>query len=321
MREFFEDRRLSGALNVKCKNDDGTFRMWSTRKEKVIQDIVDIVNEYSKMGLKLTLRQLHYQLVIANNIVNHQTAYKKLGVILDDCRYGGVIDWNAIEDRGRVPKLPYYALDPADAIRDIIGSYRLDRQDGQDVCVEVWTEKDALSGILTESTSEYHVRLCVNKGYTSSSAIYAAYNRFLDAMNADQKICVLYLGDHDPSGLDMVRDIYERIDFMFAHGRRSDDYDSDNFKVKQICLNMGQIRHYDLPPNPAKLTDTRAAAYISEFGTQSWEVDALRPDVLHDLVVDNILSIIDKDKYDSVIAQEVIDKEKLSSIKFEEDDE
>lgn len=318
MKEQFDSRLLSGPLNVTCKYDDGSKRMWSTRKEIVIQNIVNVVNEFGKLGYKLTLRQLHYQLVGKNQIVNHITAYKKLGTILDDCRYGGVIDWAAIEDRGRVPKLPYYALDPEDAINDIIGSYRIDRQQGQRVAIEVWTEKDALSGILARATNTYHVRLCVNKGYTSSSAIYEAYNRFAQSMiHEDQKVVILYLGDHDPSGLDMVRDIHERLDMMMSKGRFSDVYNSDQLEVQHLCVTKTQIRQYKLPPNPAKLTDTRAAAYIKDHGMESWEVDALRPEVLDKLVRDAIVDIIDMDDYNATLKQEKIDIKKLKAIDFD----
>lgn len=180
MKEKFESRLLQGKIKVACKYEDGTIRYWETRKEIVVRQIVEIVDSYTAQGYILTLRQLHYQFVTRNWIVNHDTAYKKLGNILDDCRYAGVIDWQSIEDRGRLPKLPYWAEDVPSAIDDILNSYRLDRQKGQPNNIELWTEKDALSGILSTVTTEYHVRLVVNKGYTSSSAMYRAYKRILN---------------------------------------------------------------------------------------------------------------------------------------------
>jgi len=164
MKEKFEDRRLFGSMNVACKYDDGSVRHWNTRKETVVAQIVQIVEYYESLGYKLTLRQLHYQFVSRNWIINHDTAYKKLGKILDDCRYAGLIDWSSIEDRGRVPKLPYWVHNVKHALDDTVDQYRLDLQKGQENHVEVWTEKDALSGIMSRSTSKYHVRLVVNKG-------------------------------------------------------------------------------------------------------------------------------------------------------------
>lgn len=315
MKERFERRLLSGAINVKCKNDDGTFRMWTAKKEDVVQRIIDIVDEYAADNYRLTLRQLHYQLVGHDpSYVNHQTAYKKLGVILDDCRYAGVIDWNAIEDRGRVPKLPYWAHNIKDALNDTIHDYRLNRQLGQHNHVEVWTEKDALSGIFGRSTSKYHIRLCINKGYTSSSAIYSAYTRFSEILNNERKVTILYFGDHDPSGLDMVRDVYDRLAHMFGNGEQVQVGDwEDNFEVVHMGLTMKQIKAHKLPPNPAKTTDTRSGAYIKKFGHQSWEVDALKPTVLTQILESNIEQQIDMDEYKSMLQKEEADIKKLKA--------
>jgi hypothetical protein len=218
-KEKFESRTLKGIINVACKLDDGTVRYWNDEKENIVKQIISIVTEYRKQGYVLTLRQLHYQFVSKDmKYVNHQTAYKKLGSILDDCRYSGLIDWAAIEDRGRTPYIPYEVDDLEDALQDTIDLYRLNRQKGQTNNVEVWSEKDALSGIFKRTTIKYHVKLVVNKGYTSSSAAYAAYQRFCEKILDDKKVLILYLGDHDPSGLDMIRDIKERLMFFFSRG-------------------------------------------------------------------------------------------------------
>lgn len=314
MQEKFESRRLTGNVNVTCKFEDGTIRMWTQRKEDVVRGIQDIVNRYSRMGLVLTLRQLHYQMVSHNpKYVNHDSAYKKLGTILDDMRYSGEIDWDAIEDRGRVPYLPYSYKNPDDALADALRTYRIDRQDGQENIVEMWTEKDALSGILRRPTSKYHIQLVVNKGYSSSTAMYNAYQRIISAYNENKTFTILYFGDHDPSGLDMVRDIRERLEFMMSNGDELISEPSDWLIVKHIGLTMQQIRQYNLPPNPTKPTDARSADYVKKFGTTCWEVDALAPDVLIALVETFIEATIDMDKYEETVAREKADKVKLKS--------
>lgn len=310
--EKFEKRRTAGTMNVTCKYDDGTVRIWNDTKALVIERIIEIVNYYSGLGYRLTLRQLHYQFVSRNWIINHDTAYKKLGKVLDDCRYGGFIDWDAIEDRGRVPYLPYYVNDIPDALQDVVDTYRLDRQDEQDNHVEVWTEKDALSGIMKRVTSKYGVRLVVNKGYTSSSAIYGAYERFSRIQNAGNKVTILYFGDHDPSGLDMIRDIRERLEFMFTHGEKL--YKDMNFEVIPIGLTMKQVKKYKCPPNPTKLTDSRSPEYIKQFGKLCWEVDALNPEILTEVVETNIIEQIDMKLYDKVLKQERKDIAKLKQL-------
>lgn len=317
MKEKFEKRRLFGALNVACKFDDGSVRYWRDDKTVVVKKIIEIVTRYSSMEYKLTLRQLHYQFVgHVANYVNHDTAYKKLGKILDDCRYGGVIDWDAIEDRGRIPHLPYHTESVATGLEELSEYYRIDRQLGQDNHVELWTEKDALSGILKRSTNKYHIQLVVNKGYTSSSATYKSYERFAERINNGQSIVILYFGDHDPSGLDMVRDIKERIEFMLRLGNKLDDREDWKryFQVVPIGLTKQQIKQYKLPPNPTKMTDSRTPAYIAEHGTKCWEVDALDPNVLTQVVETNVQEYIDISTFNKQVRQERKDIKLLKSI-------
>lgn len=314
-KEFFEKRRLVGKLNVACKFDDGSVRHWNADKAEVIQQVCEIVDYYQGLGYKLTLRQLHYQFVSRNWIVNHDTAYKKLGKILDDCRYAGLVDWSAIEDRGRSPWLPYWAHDVKDALEDTLKRFRINRQHRQETCVEVWTEKDALSGIMRRSTSKFGVNLIVNKGYTSSSAMHDAYKRFTDWLDAGQNVTILYFGDHDPSGLDMVRDIQERLRFMFIRGDELvNKANVVNFRVIPIGLTMKQIKQYKCPPNPTKLTDSRAAGYIEEHGATCWEVDALNPEVLTEVLETNIVKVIDVDIFDEEMERERTETKKLKTI-------
>jgi hypothetical protein len=241
MREKFENRKLNGPINVACKFDDGSVRYWTTTKELVVKQIIYTVNDYAKINERLTLRQLHYQFVSQNWIVNHDTAYKKLGSILDDCRYAGLIDWGAIEDRGRRPYIEYSVDDIPDALQDTIDQYKLNRQHGQSVYVELWSEKDALSGILSKSTNKYHIQLVINKGYTSSSAAYKAYERVVAAIENGQSVKILYFGDHDPSGLDMIRDIRERLLHFLSAGTKMQDenglhtwWDEGHFNVHDV---------------------------------------------------------------------------------------
>lgn len=367
MKEKFEERRLSGKIKLTLSSErklPGTnerSKDWSIEKPVLCREIVGIVTKYARQNYTLTLRQLYYQLVAGDVIPNDDVVYKKLSGVLGDLRYCGLIDWNAIEDRGRVPYLPYWAESVPDALNDIARSFRLDRQQGQPKMIEIWTEKDAVSGILKRTTVQYHIRLVVNKGYSSDSAMYSAYERFLTAINGGQKVVILYFGDHDPSGLDMIRDIRERILFFLAAGERMtiNEYDfrvaledvtlddlvdqgylddsvvqkfyecnrSDKelndddldritiawrmkyiaekfFEVVPIGLTMEQIDEYNPPPNPAKITDPRAKDYIASYGGVSWEVDALPPDVMSQILDDAILENMDSDIFEAVVVRE-----------------
>lgn len=291
-----------------------TFRedlhMSAANKERLAV-INGIVEEYNSQNYRLTLRQLYYQLVSRDVIPNKTEEYAKLSVLLGKGRMAGYVDWDSIEDRIRRPYLPYWVLDIPDAMNDVIKQYRLDRQAYQDCYIEVWVEKDALSGVLKRVTSEYHVNLMVNRGYSSITAMHDAYNRFARVERMGQEGVILYLGDHDPSGVDMVRDISTRLTEFGV-----------NVEVDHIALTDEQISQYNPPPNPAKVSDPRAKDYIAKYGNTSWEVDALRPDVLHKLVVASIEGRIDMEQFEEQKQKEQDDIERLKVLreKFKETD-
>lgn len=268
----------------------------------------EIINEYIEDGLRLTLRQLYYQLVTKNEITNEEKSYKNLSSLISDARLAGLVDWNAIEDRVRQPKIQSEFTDLSELVETAIQSYRLPRWKGQEYYAELWVEKDALAGVLSPLAREYHVTLMVNRGYSSQSAMYESAHRFIE--NGKNPI-LFYLGDHDPSGEDMVRDIRERLE-MFG---------VTDIDVRKIALTMDQINQYNPPPNPAKITDPRAAKYIEKFGNSSWEVDALPPKILDRVIRSEFDMIIDFDKMDDIKQKEEIDKEKLRQVSIEDTEE
>lgn len=274
---------------------DRTLRL-SAQNKVMLNTINEILEEYVEDGLVLTLRQLYYQLVSRDIIPNNDKEYGKISNILKKGRMAGIVDWSAIEDRVRKPKRPYWVHGVKDAINDTVSQYRLDRMKGQPRRIEVWVEKDALSSVLYRVTEKYHVNLMVNRGYSSVSAMYDAYNRLQDGS------AILYFGDHDPSGMDMIRDVRERLqDFGI------------NVEVIPCGLTMDQIREYNPPPNPAKITDPRAKWYIEKYGKISWELDALPPRELIRLCEEKILEIIDLETYEAVVEQEKKDIIELKS--------
>ena len=266
----------------------------SAENKTMLSQINQILEEYAKDDYILTLRQLYYQLVSKDIIPNNDKEYGKLSNILKKGRMAGIVDWASIEDRVRQPKYPYFVHGINDAVNDTIQQYRLDRMKGQERNIEIWIEKDALSNVFYRVSSKYHIKLMINRGYSSISALYDAYRRL---KNDD---VILYFGDHDPSGLDMVRDINERLhDFgLFVD-------------IIPVALNMEQINQFNPPPNPAKITDPRAKWYIEKYGKTSWELDALPPKELINLAENSVNEIIDIDKYKEVLNQEKEDIKKL----------
>lgn len=274
-----------------------------------------IIREYQEQGYVLTLRQLYYQLVSRDIIPNKQAEYSKLSTLLKEGRMGGEVDWNAIEDRLRKPSSPPSWNSPKDILNSAVEGYALPRQKGQKVYIEVWVEKDALSGVLKRVTEKYHIPILVNRGYSSVSAMFDSYMRFVNQGAYKQRaVKILYLGDFDPSGLDMIRDIDDRI-MEFKDGYNDGEWvDEMCFDIIPIALTREQINQYDPPPNPAKITDPRAKDYIQVYGDTSWEVDALRPDVLHELLENTILENIDEGIFQGVVDREEADKQKLKLV-------
>ena len=263
---------------------------------------IEIIGEYAAQGYRLTLRQLYYQLVARDIIPNSSAWYKRLGEVVSNGRLAGYIDWDAIVDRGRVPVMPPDWSSPKAILESAARSFRLDRWEGQQNHVEVWCEKDALSSVIEPVCDRYHVRFLANLGYSSSTAMYDSARRFSDAADRGKWPVVVYLGDHDPSGLDMSRDIQDRLQLM-TYGMEVD--------VQRLALNFDQVEDYQPPPNPAKLQDSRAAAYIGLYGMESWELDALEPQVLDGLISGAIEQFMDLDLYEGMVDREESEREAI----------
>lgn len=307
----FINKQLNNSMSrIKFRD----IRMGNANKGR-LEIINSIISEYQKDGYILTLRQLYYQLVSRDVIPNKKTEYAKLSILLKEGRMAGIVDWAAIEDRLRVPKSPASFDSPEDILQAAIGQYALPRQKGQDTYMEVWVEKDALSGVLSRVTSKYHVPIMVNRGYSSASAMFDSYQRFKSASKyRNQQVKVIYLGDFDPSGVDMIRDIDDRISEFISGDDDYADKSGFRFSIESIALTRKQIKFYNPPPNPAKITDPRAKDYIAKYGPTSWEVDALPPDVLNKLLDEAIRNHMQEDLYDEIVGREDADKQRLRSL-------
>jgi hypothetical protein len=177
-----------------------------------------------------------------------------------------------------------------------------------------------MESVLKPIANKFHIYFGVNKGYSSASTMYDLAQRIKDKIFERKRVVILYLGDHDPSGLDMIRDIRERIEEFLTQGDDpvsleacNDDLEPildengdicPSFEVIPLALNMTQIRQYNPPPNPAKITDPRAGWYIGRYGEKSWELDALEPKILMDITQQGVLRYLDVDKYNAWIEKE-----------------
>jgi hypothetical protein len=270
-----------------------------------------IIETYAADGYDLTLRQLYYQFVARGLIPNKQSEYKKLGNVISKGRRAGLIDWEAIVDRTRDLRSLSTWESPASIVAAVASQFRCDWWATQPTYVEVWFEKDALLGVFERAANARRVPYFSCRGYTSDSEIWSAAQRLRRESRRGGRrrdVVILHFGDHDPSGLDMTRDIRERLVLLGA---------PRTLDVRRLALNMDQITQYDPPPNPAKETDSRFAEYSVVYGDESWELDALEPSVLATLVADEVDTLVEAESWDNERLREKRGRAELAAISDE----
>jgi len=263
----------------------------------------EIIAEYQAQGFKLTLRQLYYQFVSRDLISNTVQSYKSLGDVVNDGRLAGLIDWDAIEDRTRNLRSSPHWSSPRSIVRACADQFAVDLWDKQENYVEVWIEKDALVGVIEGVCTELDVPYFACRGYTSQSEMWGAGQRLLEREKAGKKTTIIHLGDHDPSGIDMTRDIQDRLELF-----------GSTAVIHRIALVFAQIEQYNPPPNPAKTTDARYQSYADRFGEESWELDALEPRVIVDLIREAIQDRIDWDAWEESQQRQKTGREQLGKV-------
>jgi hypothetical protein len=267
----------------------------------VVYKANEILEEYAAQGYDLTLRQLYYQFVSRGLVQNNMREYKNLGNIVNDGRLAGLIDWDHIVDRTRNIRGNNHWGDPSQIIDACAAQFQIDKWETQSHRVEVWIEKDALIGVIENVCKKLDISYFSCRGYVSQSEIHeAAKDRLIPFQESGQTCIILHLGDHDPSGIDMSRDIQDRLEIFGCHAR-----------VKRIALNMNQVRQYNPPPNPAKLTDSRSTSYVENFGEESWELDALEPKVIGKLITDEVTQLINQSAWSIAVNKEKVMKNRL----------
>lgn len=285
-----------------------------------------LIESYQRQGYQITLRQLFYRLVakklfpadqlytlipgtnkwkrdLEHGTMNCQPNYDWLGVTLSNGRRAGLIDWEAIVDRTRFLRPPNTWDSPGGIIQACANQFEVDRWKDQTSYVELWFEKDALLSVFERASENKQLPIFSNRGYVSDSSVWEAAQRIIRLTRDGRKSHILHFGDHDPSGLDMTRDVEERLNLFGAFP-----------KIHRLALNMDQIEKYSPPPDPAKPQDSRYAQYVEEFGEECWELDALEPDVLVKLVDSKVSRWIDVKKWKAALEREEEGKAELQLV-------
>jgi hypothetical protein len=279
----------------------------STNFRQESLDLIDridvIVRSFVAQGFRLTVRQLYYQLVAKAIIPNTERSYKNTVRLVNEARLAGLLDWEAIEDRTRgFTDRPHWKSGK-EILTSSAKQFHMDMWENQGRRVFVIVEKEALSGVLEGICYQYDVPLLSARGYPSASVLREFAKGTLSKTEKD--IVLLHLGDHDPSGIDMTRDLRERLRLLSCDAP---------FELRRIALTMEQIEAQRPPPNPAKTTDSRFEDYEEQFGTESWELDALQPAFLVELVEGNIIGEIDQDNWEEREAEIKAIRTKLEKV-------
>ena len=272
------------------------------KAQELIVRANEVIEEYAQQGFVLTVRQIYYQFVARGWIPNTLQSYGLVDRTLHTGRMGGWIDWSAIEDRSRRVCENTHWVSPEHILTAAANTFQLDSREDQDWYLEVWVEKEALLGVIAPTCERLDVTYLACKGFYSLSAMWRAAQRFLE--HEHQSCMVIHLGDHDPSGLDMTRDINDRLE----------KFGCDFVEVNRIALNMDQIEELKPPPNPAKSSDSRYHAYVQRYGTTSWELDALSPPIIGKLITNAILAGTDKKKRKAILRKEQEQKDQLQQV-------
>jgi len=271
-----------------------------------VRDILKELEDYKP----LTLRQVYYQLVGKGYIENKVTQYTMLSTLLKHARLDGYISWDDIEDRVRA----YHDLTGwgskeqfiGASLRQFLTGYQRDLLQSQDVYLEIWIEKDALSSIFTRVATPYTVPVVVCRGFSSVSFLYDYKERL--STQGDKDAILLYFGDFDPSGVEMLEAMETTL---------RDELRVENINFKRVALLKEDISKYRLPHNPEALkkTDTRANKHITEYGELAVELDALSPPILEQKIRDAIEGEIEIELFKEEQDNNLEELDKLNSIK------
>ena len=262
--------------------------------DEIVDAALDIFQQYDTA---ITLRQLYYRLVSRLLIPNTINSYKRLSRIMVKAREDGDVPVNCLEDRSRrvlgrgdmgYNSAEEYLKKKITTLQDSWKSFTMPMWDDQPKNVMISLEKDALSRLVSREANRFSVRTFPTRGYPSFSFVQEM-SRYITNQLGGKPTVVLYFGDFDPSGVDIERDLSERLE----------RYGAKSFTVQRIALTDDQIKKYRLPPMPVKMSDARADSFLEEHGDRAVELDALDPNLLQTTVRKAVVKNINMRKWNA----------------------
>ena len=245
-------------------------RGWKKRSLPVRDGILEILSTFRGA---LSTRQVYYQLVGRRLVPNRIAGYRAAARVLVRMRRLGEIPYDRIVDRGRRKHVRSGWDSARELMEQAARQFRRDYWTEQPKVVMVACEKAALEGVFAQVVDEYGASLWVVRGFISESFAYDFAEDIRQYNKAGQHVVVYYFGDHDPSGKDIPRDLSKRLrgfgaQFDWIHGG----------------ITAEDIEKYNIPPLPAKASDSRSRRFFERYGSVAAELDALPPDILQERI-------------------------------------
>ena len=267
-----------------------------TRKRK------ELILEWARQHHPVTVRQIFYRLSTLEAVDKSERGYKAVGRLCTQMRLDGEIPFSYFADNTRWMRRPRTYNTIEEALELTAQTYRKSLWQNQTAAAEIWLEKEALAGVIYPVTSLWDVPLMVVKGYPSVTFLHTAASQMKnDYFHHNRITKIFYLGDRDPSGLDIFRNITERIP-EFAQ--------NTPIIFSHVAVTTAQVRRWQLPSRPTKKSDSRA----KDFEGESVELDAILPSDLRQLVTDCIEKVIDSSQLEQLREIEKMEKESVPGI-------
>lgn len=259
-----------------------------------------IVGIFETIKPPLTVRQVYYQLASAGLVPLSRKGYRQAQRLLLRVREEGIVPWSYFADRARQVVKPSQWEDVQDFADTVGRAYRRDLWRAQPHHVEIWLEKDAMSGMVADITEPYGVGVHVCRGFSSATFVHEAAAALA---LLDKPKFIYYLGDHDPSGLSIEKAVRERLESFGAA-----------FKFYRLAVTLDDIAMFDLRPLEAKKTDSRYRRYVADHGTETIELDALPPTELRKRLTNAITAHIDTGEWERLRRVEEMEQETIRGL-------
>jgi ParB/RepB/Spo0J family partition protein len=299
-----------GSVKVRSEISDG--------KQPMLDAAIDVINLRKKFW-PLTVRQIHYALLnnpplrhtkkAQSRYQNDRRSYQDLADLLTRARVAGLIPFDVIDD----PTRPVTVWDVHQTVRSFMRremntmfkGYARDLMQSQPHHVELVGEKNTVGNILRPVASEYTIPLTLGRGYCSTPPRKKMLDRF--KRSGKNTFVILIVSDFDPEGEDIAHNV--------ARSMR-DDFGIANVQAVKAALTMDQVKKNNLPPNlEAKAASSRAKKFVAKNGKAVFELEAIPPETLQQIVRRAIENVIDRKLFDREMAAEREDAADLEGVR------